>query len=469
MKRIYIKYIFALTVLTSFLGCQDLVDDINDNPNQLTVDAVDAGLFLKGAEIENMLIQLGMFDRTASFYSGQLIGYEQVEQERYSYIFTDRTFDWDGYQSVLTPLRNIRERKADNPLYQGIAKVVEAHLIGTYASLFGDIPYSEALTSIENPVFDSQVAVFNSLQSLLSQAISDLETASASDVVTGDYIFNGDAEKWMESAYTLKARYYMLTKEYGEAYDAALNGISSVANSMMFVPYESVVDPNSKNTIYERLNEGGQRIGVIPDDTHPSYLLELLALRSNSKTNEEARMQYYTIDHDDADGNEGIAAQLEPQALVSYQENMLILAEVGARTQGFSTGLGYLNTLRSVLSSGALFNSSVESLSMVYDAYVAADFEDGGIENEDGSLTAERALLREIVEERYLTGFMTFMPFDDTRRLQKEDSDITVPFGLNTPTQTVNVERLIYPSDEFESNTSSPAEPGAYEATEVNR
>lgn len=297
MKTIYIKYILALVIVTSVSSCQKMVDGINDNPNQLTVDAIDAGLFLKGAEIQNMLIQLGQLDRTASFYSGQLIGYEQVEQERFNYIFTDRTFDWPGYQSVLTPLREIRERKPNNSLYQGISKIVEAHLIGTYASLFGDIPYSEALSDNENPKFDGQVEVFAALQTLLSNAITDLETATSSDVVLGDYIFNGDKTKWLQSAYTLKARYYMITKEYGEAYSAALNGISSEGNSMMFVPYSGVSDANSKNTIYERLQEGGVRIGVTPDATHPSYLLELLDTRSNAKTNEQARKQYYAIDH----------------------------------------------------------------------------------------------------------------------------------------------------------------------------
>lgn len=446
-----------------------MVDGINDNPNQLTVDAIDAGLFLKGAQIENMLIQLGQLDRTASFYSGQLIGYEQVEQERYNYIFTDRTFDWPGYQSVLTPLREIRDRKPDNSLYQGIAKVVEAHLIGTYASLFGDIPYSEALSDNENPVFDSQKDVFAALQELLSSAIVDLEAVTSSDVVSGDYIFNGNKIKWLQSAYTLKARYYMITKEYENAYTAATNGISSVDNSMMFVPYSSVADANSKNTIYERLQEGGVQIGVIPDATHPSYLLDLLDSRANTKTNEEARKQYYSIDHTHADGNTGIAAQLESQALVTYQENLLILAEAGTRTQSITVGLGHLNNLRSTLSTGAVFNSSVSNLAMQYDNYVAEDFNAGGIENVSGNLTATKALLREIIEERYLTGFLTFMPFDDTRRLQKSDSDLLVPFGLNTSTQTVNVERFIYPSDEIESNTSSPTDPGAYVATAVNK
>jgi hypothetical protein len=469
MKKIYFKYLTLITLIFSSISCQDLVDGINDNPNELTVDDVDAGLFLYGAEIENMLIQLGLFNRTASFWSGQLIGYESVEQERYSYIFTDGTFDWDGYQSVLTPLRYIREEKPDNNLYQGIAKVVEAHLVGTYASLFGDIPYSEALSSEENPVFDSQTEVFESLQELLSSAIVDLENVTASDIVTEDYIFDGDETKWLESAYTLKARYYMHTKEYENAYDAALNGISAISNSMMFVPYEDSDDADSKNRIYERIQQGGVSIGVIPDDTHPSYLLELLDSRANSKTNEEARYQYYTIDSEDADANTGIAAEFESEALVSYQENLLILAEAGARTQSFDVGLSYLNEVRTALSSGELFNSSVASLTMQYDVYESEDFDAGGIENESGELTAERALLREIIEERYLTGFFTFMPFDDSRRLQKSDSDIDVPFDLNTTTQTVNVERFLYPSDELESNTSAPEDPGAYTATEVNQ
>jgi hypothetical protein len=358
--------------------------------------------------------------------------------------------------------------KPDNNLYQGIAEIVEAHLVGTYASLFGDIPYSEALSSFENPVFDEQLDVFASLQTLLSNAIANIESATAADVVTGDYIFNGDATKWLQSAYTLKARYYMHTKEYDKAYSEALNGISSVSNSMMFVPYSGVSDANSKNTIYERLQEGGVRIGVVPDATHPSYLLELLDLRANAKTNEQARKQYFFIDHLNAEGNTGIAAQFESQALITYQENLLILAEAGARTQGFTVGLGYLNALRGLLSTGALFNASVNGLTMQYDAYQTADFEAGGMLNTTGSYTATRALLKEIIEERYLTGFLTFMPFDDDRRLRKSDSDIQVPFGLNIPTQTVNVERLIYPNDEIESNTSAPADPGAYAPTDVN-
>lgn len=465
----YIKYTLALTLITSVYSCQKLVEGINDNPNQLTVNAFDAGLFLKGAQLSNMLIQLGELQRAAGFFSSTFIAFEQLEGDRYNYSISERDFDLAGYQSVLTPLRHIRDEKPDNKLYQGIAKVVEAHLMGTYASLFGDLPYSEALNpEFKNPVFDQQADIFAALQVLLDGAIADLENVTPADAVMGDYIFGGNALKWKESAYTLKARYYMHTKEYALAYSAAGNGISSAANSMMFVPYNDAANnPDSKNVINSRIAMGSDPVGTVADATHPCYILDLISLRQNAKTNEEARLAYLTIDSYEADLNHGVAARLEPQSLITYEENQLILAEAGGRTAGLTAGLSHLNALRNVLSTGATLNASVVGLGMQYDAYDAADFNPGGIENQD-NIDALRAFLREVVEERYICGFYTFMPFDDNRRLQKNDADLMVPFPFNTPTQSQHVQRLVYPDDEMNANENAPADPGAYQPTDVN-
>jgi len=230
MKSTYIKFLLIFTAF-AFLSCEKLVDDLNENPNQLTLNDIDPGLFVNGAELSNIAIQLGPYSRMAGYWSGQLIGFEQVELERFQYNVANNTFDWDGYQSVLTPLREIQERTTDNPLLLGISKVIEAHLVGTYASLFGDIPYSEALGEIENPQFDDQTLVFEQLQILLDEAIANLEVAQGFGVLE-DYIFQGNRIKWLESAWTLKARYYMHTKEYALAYSAALNGISSDSAKM---------------------------------------------------------------------------------------------------------------------------------------------------------------------------------------------------------------------------------------------
>ncbi len=464
MKIHYIKYIFFLPILLLITGCEDMVDGINDNPNQFTLESVDAGLFLNGAELSDMEIQLYYLCRQAGYYSGQLVGYEQTEYNYYTYSVTSGTYDWDGYHGVIAPVREIQERETDNGLYQGVTRVLEANLIGTYASLFGDIPYSEAVTDVENPVFDNQIEVFDSLQSVLSEAIDYLENSDG-DVITEDYIFDGDATKWLETAYTLKARFYMYTKEYDLAFEAAKNGISSDDNSLKFEPMEA--DNTTTNKLYLALSNS------LIFGTDDSYLMELLNSssedsRNNSKTNEEARKAYYTIEYEDLTDNTGIAAEYEPQTIVGYAENLLTLAEAGARTEGFDTGLEYLNMFREELSTGVFFNSSVSDLTMKYDDYTSDDFETGGIENVDG-ITPLRALLREIIEERYVSGFTTFMPFDDSRRLESSDSDIAVPFPLNTSTATQNIERFLYPSDEVESNENATEDPGLYSVTRVNQ
>ncbi|MDZ7633900.1 MAG: SusD/RagB family nutrient-binding outer membrane lipoprotein [Bacteroidales bacterium] len=465
MKTKYLRYLcFALAALT-IVSCQKLVEGINDNPNQMTLDAVSPGLFMNGAELSNITVQLYDLNRMAGFYSGQLIGVDQVEKSKYEYSITTGTFDWSGYQSVIAPIREMQKRTVDNPLYQGITRVLEANLIGTYASLFGDLPYSEAVTDVENPRFDDQLEVFENLQSVLSDAIDFLGNATGY-VVSQDYIFSGNRIKWLQTAWTLKARFYMYTKDYDLAFIAAQNGISIRANSMLFKPLDVAGDNSTKNKYYIALANN------LIVGTGNSYLIRLLDAtsgisRNNAKTNEAARLAYYIIHHESAASNTGIAAPLEPEPIVTFQENLLTLAEAGARTQGFNTGLQYLNQLRAELNTGLYFNSSAAGFTRQYDPYEVADFDIGGIENPDG-IEPLRALLREIIEERYISGFTSFMPYDDSRRLKRTDSDIAVPFPLNTPTATQNVERFLYPADEIESNANAPEDPGMYAVTRVN-
>jgi hypothetical protein len=225
-------------------------------------------------------------------------------------------------------------------------------------------------------------------------------------------------------------------------------------------------DVDTKNRFFDVLSTG-PFIG-----TGNSYLIQLLneesgISRNNPKTDETARLAYYRI-NPNAEENLGIASELEPQSLITYRENLLILAEAGARTVGFETGLDRLNDLRGFLDTGAFLNANFTAASYSYEPYDASDFNSGGMENPDG-IDPERALLREIIEERYVSGFATFMPFNDARRLKKNGSDISVPFPLNVATATQNVERFLYPQDELLSNTNAPEDPGLYSVTDINQ
>ncbi len=152
-----------------------------------------------------------------------------------------------------------------------------------------------------------------------------------------------------------------------------------------------------------------------------------------------------------------INGEFTPMNLVTYQENLLILAEAGARTVSFEEGLNQLNLVREFLESDDSFDIrfSSDDDDKIYEAYVEEDFETGGMENEDG-IDKTRALLREIIEERYITGFGTFMPWNDLRRLRNE-TDIVVPVPFNRSGIEIHPQRFIISQNELNSNSNAPA------------
>ena len=467
------KNTFSLILIASMLmlaSCE-IPTDLNDNPNEITLQDVDASLFLNGAQLANIMVQNSHLNRITGMFSGQLIGYTSLYSNIYGYSLStvESNDEWNGcYTGVLTNVRHIVEAVPDDKLLVGIAKVIEAHAVGTLAILMGDVPYSEAVNdAVEDPVFDSQLEVLAAVTTLLDGAISDLGSAS-SRPESYDIYYDGDKDKWLDAAYTLKARYALIQSNYSAALTAANMGISSSADDMNFIPRgDAAVSEGDKNLFNAILS--GSRTGDLGNNG--SYLLELLndttsAYRGNAKTNETARHNYYKIDETSGEGNLGVIERFEPMPMVTYSENQLIKAEAAARTG--ADGLGHLNDYRAWLASGGRLNATFNSDTTIqYDAYVSADFASGGMENSDG-VSAETALLREIIEERYVSGFGTYMPFNDHRRLRGDgETDLIVPFPLN-PGGSAHVERVPYAQDELTSNSNMTEDPGLYAKTKVN-
>ena len=469
------KNMFSLILIASMLvlpSCE-IPTDLNDNPNEITLQDVDPNLFLNGAQLANIMVQNSHVNRITGMFSGQLIGYTSLYSNIYGYSLStvESNDEWRGcYTGVLTNVRHIREAAPDDKLLVGMSKVLEAHAVGTLAILMGDVPYTEVVSETADPVFDSQLEVLAELTLLLDRAISDLGSASSR---TEDYdiYYNGDKDKWLAAAYTLKARYALIQSNYSAALTAANMGISSSAGDMNYIPRgDAAVSQGDKNLFNAILS--GSRTGDLGNNG--SYLLELLndttsAYRGNAKTNETARHNYYKIDETSGEGNLGVIERFEPMPMVTYFENQLIKAEAAARTGG--DGLGNLNDYRAWLAGGGRLNTTFNSDTTIqYDAYVSADFASGGMENSDG-VSAETALLREIIEERYVSGFGTYMPFNDHRRLRGDsETDLIVPFPLNTTAAAAygHVERIPYAQDELTSNSNMTEDPGLYAKTKVN-
>ena len=470
MKKILIP-LTAIALLTT--GC-DVDKSINDNPNDITLADVDPKLFLNGAQLANAIVQVSHINRICGMYSGQLIGYTSLYSNIYGYALStvETNGEWNSaYIGVITNARHIQSAAPDDKLLVGISKVLEANAIGTLALLTGDVPYSEIGNSeISDPKFDAQIEVLASLSTLLDGAISDLSGAT-SRKESFDIYFNGDKDKWIAAAYTLKARYALANKDYAGALSAAGNGISSSAGDMLYIPRgDAAINAGDKNLFYTII--AGSRAGDLGNDG--SFLLDILdssnaKYRGNAKTNETARHGYYTIDESSASGNTGVIEQFEPQPIATYSENQLIKAEASARS-GFASGLSALNSYRAWLSGGGRLNATFDDAdNYMYDAYVEADFTSGGMENADG-VSKDKALLREIIEERYVSGFGSYMPFNDHRRLRGAgETALIPPFPLNTVGATQHVERMQWSQGEISSNENAPTDPGLYAKTAVNK
>ena len=471
MKTIY-RIFLSIIFIVSVTACDDYID-VNDNPNQLT-EVPSGTLLLKGTLLANAQVQQGHLARTSMYYTGGLIGLNLVQQTLYNYDYTPGDSDavWGHvYNGILVQNKEIRRISPDLDLLQGIIDVNEALAVGTAASLFGDIPYSNAVPdnpglNSPDPTLDAQADVYNSLQTLLDNGITKISNATTA-VGNEDIYNNGNKTKWIEAANTLKARYYLQTKQYGQALTYVANGISSSSNTLSFKPIGEV--SNNSNLLFNFVNSS--RAGDMTGDG--AFYRDLLDpsnanSRNNAKTDETARRKYSYISGDGEQAG-GIDDATTPMKLVSYEENLLIWAESLLRTNDTQGAIDKLNELRAFLRSGNAFNLIDATDTFKYDDYVMADFENGGMENTD-NIAVDRAVLREIIEERYVTGFSTYIPFNDARRLRASDSDVIVPFPLNNATTTVNPQRLLYPQDEINGNSNIPSPiPDLFTPTPVNQ
>ena len=181
MKKIIVP-LTAIALLTT--GC-DVDKAINDNPNEITLADVDPKLFLNGAQLANVIVQVSHINRICGMYSGQLIGFTSLYSNIYGYALStvETNGEWNSaYIGVITNARHIRKIVPEDKLMVGISKVIEANAIGTLALLTGDVPYSEINNDeIEDPKFDDQKAVLSSLSALLDDAISDMNSSTSTN------------------------------------------------------------------------------------------------------------------------------------------------------------------------------------------------------------------------------------------------------------------------------------------------
>ena len=471
MKNIFLKTAGLCLLLTTLFSCTDYVDNMNVDPDNL-VDA-DARNIFQGVLLANQFFQ------TSANTREMMIWLNQANGENRQYVSlndwnnsTASSFDdsWNNaYVNCITQAK-ITESKADaelNPKLKGAAQVIEAHCIGTVTSLWGDVPYSEIDITGKNrtPKYDAQASVYTQVQALLTNAITNLQSAQGKGIPADkDIYYAGNASKWIKLAYSLKAKFYLHVKDYTNAKANALLGIDNAADD--FKAQFGNASYQNFNPFYSFLVY--DRDDYMSGDSYAARLLDPSAAlyRGNAKTDESARYAFtyneeyfspyglniFSTDYDSGDPN-GKFGSDSAMPMVTYGEMLLIIAEVDARTS-FATGLTSYNKYRALLNGGysiGIDNSGYDGESFKYAPYVAADFAGGGMENLTSSLSDQNALLREIFQERYIYFMGNYENFNDFGR-SNNAAEIQLKTGnAGTP------QRFIYPQVEINANPNTPS------------
>ena len=218
MNKAY-KKIITLTSLVATMwlgvGCEQTLD-VNIDPNKtvtnppnLILTSVQAQLgFSMGADLNRYT---ALFVQHIAAQNGR-----QTEAwDTYVLQPTEVNGVWrtNVYAGFLADTEEIIKKGASiHPAYLGISKTLKAFGFSLMTDLFGDIPFTEALKGTENaqPKPDKSQDIYPALLVLLDEAIADLrKTSPLVAPTTDDYIYGGNAQRWIRFANTLKLRLYL--------------------------------------------------------------------------------------------------------------------------------------------------------------------------------------------------------------------------------------------------------------------
>ena len=227
----YIRTALVLSLGVGSAGCDDFLQGpgLTESPNSPVSATTTAQYVAMQANMFRMME--GQLARYSGIFTQQIIGSNNQQLlEGTQYGVAENNVD-DFFEewytgAGLVAMRNVQAgaKAAGDAKLEGIAKIWEAFAFGTMASLWGDIPYSEANNpSILNPKLDPQEEVYRDVQALLDEGITLLAGAGAGPGAA-DLIYGGNVDRWRRAAYTMKARFHLHTAERlgNAAYQAAL-------------------------------------------------------------------------------------------------------------------------------------------------------------------------------------------------------------------------------------------------------
>ena len=372
---------FVAAAVGAATGCSSFLDapDATTNPNQPTI--ANASQLLVSTETALNQQYTSDIARTVCVWMQQCAGTDRQYRQLAMYQYGEDAYNGPFSQLYtgggLLDIRKIEAiaDSANDEVYAGIGRVLEALDVGLGADVWGDIPYSQAVSDTLSPALDPQEQVYAAIQAKLDTAVTMLG-GSGTGPGSADLFYGGDKTKWLRLAHTLKARFYLHVAEQqgNSAYQSALaEAQQGLKQGDDLTSYQSD-DPNEQNSWYQFTVI--QRSGYMSPG---AFLVNLLQSRNDPRLpayfDPNSSGQYVGA----APGQQGSAtiSDFDPnrvapdfrQPIVTYAENQLIIAEAAFRLGQTSLALSAYNAERA--SQGLPPAGSVSLADIMTEKYIA--------------------------------------------------------------------------------------------------
>ncbi|MDR1984587.1 MAG: SusD/RagB family nutrient-binding outer membrane lipoprotein [Prevotellaceae bacterium] len=220
-----LKYIFILaSILTlSLTSCSDWLD-VNENPNSPTNEsaAVDTRLpwiihwYTYTAGVTNFRTSC-----TAGVYYSNSANPASLAVTWACAAGNTTTPYQTFFVQVSSNIKDMYNKAEKEGAYYYMAAANVFHALGfmEMLDLYGEMPYTDALTGSAAPFYDDGKTIFNGCIAKLDEAIElfgKTQEPTAHALSKGDILNGGDVNKWIKLCYGLKARYLLKLSKKAE-------------------------------------------------------------------------------------------------------------------------------------------------------------------------------------------------------------------------------------------------------------
>lgn len=422
------KTLLALVPLFFIGACSDdKLDEIDTNPN----DPQDVSINLLMPQV-TVNVPTAVTGVDLAWYSSVFVQHtagvhaQLQEADRRSDLANPTLVNnvWNNiYAGVLPDLNQIIQKGSAGGSEEGrlvsvgIAKVLKAYTLSVATDAWGRVPFSEASQGSENrkPVFDPQEQIYQSILTLLDEAINDLQQGGASPGAN-DLIYGGNASNWIKAAYSLKARYYNRLSNINpaesaqDALDAAAQGFTSNADNFTFDMYQATAI--GEHPWFQELNDRSHlavsesfvqtlqdlddpRLTVMVDEVPGTG--EIIGAPNGTQTNDQANVAF-------SDVTTAVLNATSPMPMMTYDELKFIQAEAYLR-------LGQQEEAFSAFQDGvrAAMERQIGASGAAVDAYLSSN----DLPQSAGELAQEDIILQKWIAFFY---FQPFEAYNDWRR-----------------------------------------------------